>query len=66
VTEIGQVPLALCSIIAKAEEANQPEIATIADSILNLILGEGTLSILELPPVAQEEIAAIVARHAAA
>ena len=63
VTEVGQIPFALCEIVAIAEASGQAEIATLADSILNLILGCGSLKILELPQVAREEIAAIIVNY---
>ena len=66
VTEIGQIPFALCEIVALAEGAGQAEIALLADSMLNVILGCGSLSALQLPQEAKDEIAAIVARCRAA
>lgn len=65
-TEIGEIPFALCEIVAKAEAAGNPEIASMADSIVNAILGCGSLDVLELPLVAKQEIAGIVAKYRAA
>jgi hypothetical protein len=66
VTEIGQIPLALCEIVAKAEAAGQPDIAVLADSMVNVILGCGSLKVLQLPQVGKDEITAIFAKYQAA
>jgi hypothetical protein len=66
VTEIGQIPLALCEIVAKAEASNQPDIALLAESMVDVILGCGSLRILQLPQVAKDEIAAVLHKYQAA
>jgi hypothetical protein len=63
VSEIGQIPFALCEIVAKAEAAERPDIALLADSMLNVIIGCRSLEILMLPQGAKEEIAATIARY---
>lgn len=64
VAEIGQIPFALCEIVAKAEAASLPEVARLADSMVDLLLGCGSLKILELPQVAKDEIRAVISRYA--
>lgn len=64
VAEIGQVPFALCEIIALGEEAQQPDIVLLASSIFDLLLGVPALAVLELPPVAKEQIRGIINAHA--
>jgi hypothetical protein len=66
VKEIGQIPFALCEIVARAEAAGHSEIAGLADSIVDLLLGCGSLKVLELPQAAKQQIAGILAAHQAA
>jgi hypothetical protein len=63
VSEVGQIPFALCEVIALAESGNQPEIAVLAESMLDLVLSCRSLEVLVLPQAAKDEIAAVIAKY---
>lgn len=57
--EWGEVPFALAEIVAETQES-MPHVARIADSILDQLVGVPSLSLLELPQEAREQIQQII------
>lgn len=59
VKEIGEIPFALCEIVSALEQAGQPEEAAIAESIVGLIMGISSLSLIQIPDDGKERIKSI-------
>ena len=65
VTELGQIPFALCEIIAALEDAGRKDQAAVAESILDLVISFPSLEMarLSLPDEARREIVTVIERH---
>jgi hypothetical protein len=62
VKEAVEVPFALVAIVAETQ-ATMPHVAKLADSILDVVYGVDSLSVLVLPQEARDQIRQIVAAH---
>src|SRR5687767_11033745 len=63
VREIGEIPFALCEIVAALEGAGLKEKAAVAESIIDLLIEQPSLKLLELPQEVKTEIKSVIERN---
>lgn len=62
ISETVEIPFALAAIVAETQ-TSLPHVAQLAESILDVVYGLDSLSVLVAPPEARERIRKILAEH---